>query len=94
MPCLDGADKFVKIFQFFKQKKLINAENEYRNMLPNIVFIMQSIDYLVCYGKRVCAFRMGVKNVYDRKPFLKPTDFGIKKSILFGNGKQLFKRKY
>ena len=49
-------------------------------MLPNIVFIMQSIDSLVCYGKRVCAFRMGVKNVYDRKPFLKPTDFGIKKS--------------
>ena len=80
VPCLDGADKFVKIFQFFKQKKLINAENEYRNMLPNIVFIMQSIDSLVCYGKRVCAFRMGVKNVYDRKPFLKPTDFGIKKS--------------
>jgi len=80
VPCLDGADKFVKIFQFFKQKKLINAENEYRNMLPNIVFIMQSIDSLVCYGKRVCAFRMGVKNVFDRKPFLKPTDFGIKKS--------------
>ena len=80
VPCLDGSDKFVKIFQFFKQKKLVNAENEYRNMLPNIVFIMQSIDSLVCYGKRVCAFRMGVKKVYDRKPFLKPTDFGIKKS--------------
>ena len=49
-------------------------------MLPNIVFIMQSIDSLVCYGKRVCAFRMGVKNVYDRKPFLVPTDYGITKT--------------
>ncbi len=80
VPCLDGADKFVRIFEYFKQKKFISAENEYKNILPNIVFIMQSIDSLVCYGKRICAFRMGVKNVYDRKPFLKPTDFGIKKS--------------
>ena len=47
---------------------------------PNIVFIMQSIDSLICYGKRVCAFRMGVKNVYDREPFLKPSSYGIKKS--------------
>ena len=41
---------------------------------------MQSIDSLICYGKRVCAFRMGVKNVYDRKPFLSPTDYGITKT--------------
>ena len=80
VPCLDGADKFLKIYNYFKQNKLDHAEREYKNILPNIVFIMQSIDSLVCYGKRVCAFRMGVKNVYDRKPFLKPTDYGIKKS--------------
>ena len=80
VPCLDGADKFLKIYNYFKQNKLDQAEREYKNILPNIVFIMQSIDSLVCYGKRVCAFRMGVKNVYDRKPFLKPTDYGIKKS--------------
>ena len=80
VPCLDGADKFIKIYNYFKQNKLDLAEREYKNILPNIVFIMQSIDSLVCYGKRVCAFRMGVKNIYDRKPFLKPTDYGIKKS--------------
>ena len=80
VPCLDGADKFLKIYNYFKQNKLDHAEREYKNILPNIVFIMQSIDSLICYGKRVCAFRMGVKNVYDRKPFLKPTDYGIKKS--------------
>ena len=85
VPCLDGADKFVKIYNYFKQNKLEQAEREYKNILPNIVFIMQSIDSLVCYGKRVCAFRMGVKNVYDRKPFLKPTDYGIKKSKKIAN---------
>jgi len=80
VPCLDGADKFIKIYKLIKNNKISNAEKEYKNILPNIVFIMQSIDSLVCYGKRVCAFRMGVKNVYDRKPFLRPTDYGIKKS--------------
>ena len=80
VPCLDGADKFSKIYKFFNKNRIKSAEKEYKNILPYIVFIMQSIDSLVCYGKRVCAFRMGVKNVYDRKPFLKPTDFGIKKS--------------
>ena len=85
VPCLDGADKFTKIYNYFKQNKLNQAEREYKNILPNIVFIMQSIDSLVCYGKRVCAFRMGVKNVYDRKPFLKPTDYGIQKSKKIAN---------
>ena len=41
---------------------------------------MQSINTMICYGKRICAYRMGIKTVYDRKPFLAPTDYGIKKS--------------
>ena len=80
VPCLDGADKFIKIYNFFKKNKIKSAEKEYKNLLPHIIFIMQSIDSLICYGKRVCAFRMGVKNVYDRKPFLVPTDYGITKT--------------
>ena len=80
VPCLDGADKFIKIYKFFKKNRIKSAEKEYKNILPYIVFIMQSIDSLICYGKRVCAFRMGVKNVYDRKPFLVPTEYGITKT--------------
>tara|TARA_B100001057_G_scaffold493276_1_gene587374 strand:+ start:2692 stop:3591 length:900 start_codon:yes stop_codon:yes gene_type:complete len=85
VPCLDGADKFIKIYQYFKQNKLVNAEREYKDMLPKIVFIMQSIDSLICYGKRVCAYRMGVKKVYDREPYLRPTNYGIKKSKNIAN---------
>ena len=81
VPCLDGADKFIKIFNLLSQKKYKQADLEYKNILPFIVFIMQSIDTLICYGKRICAYRMGIKKIYDRKPFLVPTDYGIKKSI-------------
>ncbi len=80
VPCLDGADKLIKIYKYFKSKNIDMAEKEYRKIIPIIVFIMQSIQSLVCYGKRVCAYRMGVNNVYDREPFLKPTDYGIKKT--------------
>ena len=41
---------------------------------------MQSINSLVCYGKRICAYRMGVKNIYDRSPGMIPTSYGIKKA--------------
>ena len=80
VPALDGADKFIKIYNYIKNKNLIKANNEYKKILPSIVFTMQSIDTMICYGKRVCAYRMGLRQVFDRKPFLEPSDYGIKKS--------------
>jgi len=80
VPCLDGADKFLKIYNYIRKKNFKNASKEYQKILPSIVFVMQSINTLICYGKRICAFRMGVNHIYDRKPFLTPTDYGIKKS--------------
>ena len=80
VPALDGADKFIKIYNYIKNKNIPKANNEYKKILPSIVFVMQSIDTMICYGKRVCAYRMGVNRVYDRKPFLEPSDYGIKKS--------------
>ena len=52
------------------------AERIYREILPAIVFVMQSIDHLVCYGKRLVAARMGLDRVHDRAPHLAATDFG------------------
>ena len=80
VPALDGADKFIKIYAQIQSKNILNANSEYKKILPSIVFIMQSINTMICYGKRVCAHRMGINHVYDRKPFLVPTDYGIKKS--------------
>ena len=47
---------------------------------PDIIFVMQSIDTLITYGKRICGYRMGMKDIYDRKPILKPTQYGMIKS--------------
>jgi 2-keto-3-deoxy-L-arabinonate dehydratase len=51
------------------------AERLYREILPAIVFVMQSVDHLVCYGKRLVAARMGIA-VHDRAPGLLPNAFG------------------
>jgi 2-keto-3-deoxy-L-arabinonate dehydratase len=83
VPSLDSADNFLKIYQFIKNKKIEKANKEYMKILPQIVFVMQSINTLICYGKRICGYRMGVKNIYDRRPFLIPSEYGIKKSKHF-----------
>jgi len=80
VPALDGADKFIKIYKHIQNKDILKANNEYKKILPSIVFIMQSINTMICYGKRVCAYRMGINKIYDRKPFLVPTEYGNKKS--------------
>ena len=78
IPTLEGTDVFLKIYKLIQQKRIIEARKIYKKILPSIVFSMQSIDSLVCYGKRICAYRMGMKKIYDRNPGLIPTNFGIK----------------
>lgn len=80
VPALENADNFIKIYKYIQNKKFDNAHKEYMKILPSIVFIMQSINSLVCYGKRICAYRMGVKTIYDRSPGMIPTSFGLRKS--------------
>ena len=78
IPSLEGTDVFLKIYKLIQQKRIIEARKIYKKILPSIVFSMQSIDSLVCYGKRICSYRMGMNKIYDRKPGLIPTKFGIK----------------
>jgi 4-hydroxy-tetrahydrodipicolinate synthase len=42
-----------------------------------ITFIMQSIETLICYGKRIFGARAGIA-IHDRGPALRPTEFGLK----------------
>ncbi len=80
VPSLDSADKFLKIYKHFNNKDINKAKREYMKILPSIVFVMQSVKTLVCYGKRICGYRMGMKKVYDRSPGIIPTTYGIRKS--------------
>jgi 4-hydroxy-tetrahydrodipicolinate synthase len=52
------------------------AEADYARMLPAAVFIMQGIEYLMCYGKRLFAARAGMV-VHDRAPAMRPTATGL-----------------
>jgi 4-hydroxy-tetrahydrodipicolinate synthase len=53
------------------------AEAQYRDTLPLLTFLMQSIDQIVCYGKRLLARRIGLDAIHDRAPAQEPTAFGL-----------------
>ncbi len=53
------------------------AERCYREILPLLTFVMQSLPHLICYGKRITAWRLGLETVHDRAPCLAPSDFGL-----------------
>lgn len=52
------------------------AESVYREMLATTVFIMQSLESLICYGKRIFGLRAGLE-IHDRGPAMRPTAFGL-----------------
>ncbi len=53
------------------------AEALYRDALPVVSFIMQSLASLHTYGKRLLAERIGLGEVHDRAPFTPPTALGL-----------------
>lgn len=73
-----GADSFdwqARAFDAYRGGDIELAERLYRTLLPGVVFMMQSIDHLVCYGKRICGHRLGL-DVYERAPALAASPFG------------------
>jgi len=80
IPAADTFDYQVKIFELMRRATMSDerdAEGLYQKILPAIVFTLQSLDTLICYGKRLAAMRLGFSEVYDRAPALAPTQFGI-----------------
>lgn len=77
IPATDTFDRQVKIFDLFAAGREQEAEAAYRETLPAIVFVMQSLDTLHCYGKRLAALRLGLGDVHDRAPGLLPEKFGL-----------------
>lgn len=77
IPATDTFDRQVRILEAMRAGDEDAAERIYREVLPAIVFVMQSLDTLICYGKRLAALRLGLGEVYDRTPALRPSAFGI-----------------
>ncbi|MGY5780443.1 dihydrodipicolinate synthase family protein [Rhizobium sp. LEGMi135b] len=71
----DLIDYAVKAYNAFRAGDEIGAEEIYRTMLSSAVAVMQGIEHLMCYGKRLFAERAGL-TVQDRAPAMRPTPFG------------------
>ena len=76
IPAPDCFEAQVAIYAAMRRGDAAEAERLYREILPAIVFVMQGVDSLICYGKRLVAARMGGAEVFDRAPFLAATPFG------------------
>lgn len=77
IPATDTFDRQARIYDLFRAGREAEAEQLYREVLPAIVFVMQSLDTLHCYGKRLAARRLGLPAVNDRAPALAPDAFGL-----------------
>jgi dihydrodipicolinate synthase/N-acetylneuraminate lyase len=73
----DLVDRAAQCFTAFRSGDEVKAERLYAASLPGIVFIMQSLENLVLYGKRIFAMRAGLGEVMDRMPAARPTEFGL-----------------
>ena len=78
IPASDTFDRQARIFDLLREGAEVHAEAIYRDVLPAIVFVMQSLETLHTYGKRIAAMRLGLGEVFDRAPALAPTAFGMR----------------
>ena len=72
----DCIDLAVRAYEAFRAGKEAVAEAEYARMLPSAVFVMQGIENLICYGKRLFGARAGVP-IHDRAPAMRPSGVGL-----------------
>lgn len=71
--CIDHA---VRAYNAWRSGDEPGAEDAYRKMLPAVVFTMQGLETLICYGKRLFGLRSGLE-IHDRAPALRPNDAGL-----------------
>ena len=73
-PCC--IDKSIAIWRLLQAGDEDAAERAYADVLATIAFVMQSLETLACYAKRVFGARAGI-TIHDRAPALRPTAFGL-----------------
>ena len=81
IPAPDVFDVELRIFDLFQkggEENFTEADRLYKEILPLIVFMSQSVTYTLSYGKYLTARRLGLKNTELRAPALQTTEFGRK----------------
>jgi 4-hydroxy-tetrahydrodipicolinate synthase len=80
IPSIESCDVQARIFELMQTGRAedeAEAERLYTALAPLIMFLMQSVDQFLCYGKRLTARRLGLGEVHDRAPAPAPTAFGL-----------------
>lgn len=77
IPGVETCDRQVAIYEQFRAGREDDADAGYARIAPLLLYLMISIDHLLCYGKRLAARRIGLAEVYDRTPAQRPTPFGL-----------------
>lgn len=77
IPGGESFDCFVKVYDAMRRGDEAAAEAAYREVLPLIVFLEESIDHLVTYGKQVLGRRLGVDPGTAPLPSTVCTPFGL-----------------
>jgi 2-keto-3-deoxy-L-arabinonate dehydratase len=77
IPGGESFDIFVKAYDAMRAGREEDALSHYKEVLPLIVFLEESIDHLVTYGKRVLAMRLGVEAGVSPLPSTVCTEFGL-----------------
>jgi 2-keto-3-deoxy-L-arabinonate dehydratase len=69
--------RMFELLQTGRSEDEAEAERLYAGLAPLILFLMQSVDQFLCYGKRLTAARLGLGEVHDRAPAQAPSAFGL-----------------
>jgi 2-keto-3-deoxy-L-arabinonate dehydratase len=77
IPGAEVCDVLARVWKDLDRGRRDEAMRDYTAVLPLLVFLMQSMDQFLCYGKRLMAKRLGLDEVFDRQPAQAPTEFGL-----------------
>ena len=72
----DAAPVAARIFALWQAGQTDKAEALYAQTLPAATFVMQSLEHLITYGKRIFGANAGIA-IHDRAPCLPVTPFGL-----------------
>lgn len=77
IPSPDVIDRHVRVYELYRAGESEAAERAFKEIVPLLLFLMTSIEHLVCYGKRLTAQRVGIEQVHDRLPAERVHPFGL-----------------
>jgi 2-keto-3-deoxy-L-arabinonate dehydratase len=78
IPAPDCVDVQVEMFNAFVRGDIDRVDQLYALTLPYVIFVMQSVDFALTYGKRLTARRIGLNdNISVRNRQINDDEFGL-----------------